>query len=155
MLAVFDKPETSKHLYFNLNNALHLANPPCSKTYKMAGVYAIYKDDVCYYVGQSKNLPSRIATHIMGKYAVADKIDVYFIGDSNYYNFYLNTKSGQSEILKINEQFLILRKKPIENILVFDTDVDQDYLSNEFQEDEGIWRRCLLFKTPTVASAQR
>ena len=137
MLAVFDIPETSKHLYFNLNNSLHLANPPCSPTYKMAGLYAIYKNDICYYVGQSKNLPSRISTHLTGKYKSADRVDVYFIGDENQEGFYSNSKEGQKSILENNENWLISRLKPIENILVGDGSSDYSALCYDFVDNNG------------------
>ena len=138
MIATFEQPETSKHLYFNLNNALHLANPPFSATYKIAGVYAIFKNDKCYYVGQSKNLPSRIATHLTGKYESVDRVDLHFIGEDNFCGFYSRTKSEQKEILENNEKWLINRLKPIENLLVSDEIIASEYVCDEFQSvDEG------------------
>jgi len=137
MLAVFERPEESKALYFHLNNAIHLASPPCSSTYKIAGIYAIYKNDVCYYVGQSTNLPSRLATHLTGKYSVVDRVELHFIGDETYKNFYTQPKHIQKMILENNESWLISELKPIENLIVKDIKIPSNKLCDHFQDIEG------------------
>ena len=137
MLSVFMKPDGSRALFFRLNNALHLTNPYCSNTYKMAGVYAIYKNDVCYYVGQSKNLPSRISTHLTGKYESADRVDVYFIGDENFGGFYERDSETRKAILENNEKWLITTLKPIENLLVTDWEIPCEKLSTDFDGVEN------------------
>ncbi len=136
MLASFTRPETSKHLYFNLNNSLHLADPMFSPTYKVAGLYAIFKNDICYYVGQSKNVPSRLSTHLTGKYESCDLVKVYFIDEDGFSDFYERSKDSQKAILENNESYLISELKPIENIMVdSDAKVNKDVLFSTFQED--------------------
>lgn len=133
MLSVFFRPQEPKHLYFNINNALHLGNPPFSPTYKIAGLYAIYKADICYYVGQSKNLPSRIATHLTGKYESADRVDLFYIGENNFGGFYeKRTKSEQKNILENNENWLIQKLQPVENIYVQGFEGSSDQLCDHF-----------------------
>ena len=56
-----------KVLYFKLNNTFNL-QVDSELNHKFSGIYAIFKDDICLYVGQSSNLASRIATHLKGKY---------------------------------------------------------------------------------------
>jgi predicted GIY-YIG superfamily endonuclease len=137
MLASFDRPETAKHLYFNLNNSLHLADPMFSPTYKVAGLYAIYKNDICYYVGQSKNVPSRLSTHLTGKYESCDLVKVYFIDEHGFHSFYEKNKDDQRVILENNEKYLIRKLKPIENIMVdSDQSVPEKKIFSNFIEDE-------------------
>ena len=137
MLATFDRPGTSKHLYFNLNNSLHLANPMFSPTYKVAGLYAIFKNDICYYVGQSKNIPSRLSTHLTGKYESCDLIKVYFVDEYGFEDFYERSKESQKNILENNEKYLIEKLKPIENIMVdSDSKTPNDVVFTNFLEDE-------------------
>jgi len=130
MLASFERPETSKHLYFNLNNALHLADPIFSPTYRIAGLYAIYKNNVCYYVGQSKNLPSRLSTHLTGKYESCDLVELFFVDDDD---FYIRSKEAQKLILETNESLLIELLKPIENL----------YINKGLKYDYSILFECL------------
>lgn len=122
MLTVFDRPETSKELYFNLNNSLHLSYPPYSSTYKIAGLYALYRDGTCYYVGQSKNLPSRISTHLTGRYESCDEVGIYYLCESFFGDFYERTNGSQKEILENNEKTLINLLNPVENL-----DVDREF----------------------------
>ena len=119
MIAVFDKPETSKELYFRLNNAFQLGDVQLSPAYKVAGLYAIYKNDICHYIGQSGNLASRLSTHLTGKYESADRVDLFYL--SGFDDFYERTKKTQKTILENNETRLMQLLKPIENI-VFDMD---------------------------------
>jgi len=140
MLSVFFRPEDSKKLYFKLNNSLHLGDPPFGPTYKIAGLYAIYRGDTCYYVGQSKNLPSRIATHLTGKYESADRVDLFFIGEDNFCGFYADrNKEEQKSILTNNENWLIQKLKPIENIYIQEFDGPSNKLCDQFQyvEDDS------------------
>ncbi len=142
MLASFERPETSKHLYFNLNNSLHLANPMFSPTYKIAGLYAIFKNDICYYVGQSKNVPSRLSTHLNGKYESCDLVKVYFVCEYGFEDFYQRSKESQKAILENNERYLIKELNPIENIMVDnDLKIDEDCMFDSFLEDKGEKRK--------------
>lgn len=72
------------------------------------GWYIICKNDICLYVGQSKNLPSRIATHLKGKYSTADKILII-------HKVYEDEIYGDN--LLISEKLLIQSLTPIENII--------------------------------------
>lgn len=100
-----------KELFFDLKSKLNMGD--CSH-----GWYVIFKDDICLYVGQSKNLPSRIATHLKGKYNTADKILIY------------QSYGDIKDELLLTEQLLMQIFKPIENILVdYSKDIDTDELS--------------------------
>lgn len=108
----------SKDLYFKLNNSLLMSDPfVISQTMKVAGLYAIYKNNLCLYVGQSKNLASRIATHLTGKYKSCNRVDVFYICEM-YEDFYTREAKTQKEILEHNEMFLINTLNPTENIIV-------------------------------------
>ena len=52
---------------------------------KTIGVYTIYNDDICVYVGQSKNIASRLATHLSGRYKKATKIKYKSFDSWKYY----------------------------------------------------------------------
>ena len=108
----------SKDLYFKLNNSLLMSDPFVeSPTLKVSGLYAIYKNNICLYVGQSKNLASRLSTHLTGKYENCDHVEVFYISE-NHEDFYSKQASSQKEILEHNEKYLINLLKPIENIMV-------------------------------------
>lgn len=118
MITSYSRPRDSKEFYFKLNNALNLLDDSAaSSTYKFAGLYAIYKDEKCYYVGQSQNLSSRLATHLTGAYRAADKVDLFLVSSLGFDDFYDRCKDSRREILEINESVLMDRLKPIENIL--------------------------------------
>lgn len=104
-----------KTLYFKLNNALNM-NINDELNYKITGIYAIFKDDLCLYVGQSKNIASRLATHLKGKYKVATRVEVFDITDIGFSNYKDRSTQSQSKILDNAEQFLMAMLMPIENI---------------------------------------
>ena len=131
---MFKMPKEGKSIYFKLNNSLHLLDPPTSSTYKISGIYAIYKNDICYYVGQSKNLPSRVATHLSGKYSVADRVDLFFVDLEAFDDFYDRSKDNQRRILENNESRAIDLLEPIENILVKNEYVGDEFLFEVFTE---------------------
>lgn len=136
MLATFVAPEDRKHLYFSLNNAFKLSDIVCSSEYKYAGIYLIYKNGVCYYVGQSLNLASRIATHLDGKYSKCDEIKIFCPTDEDFSDFYERNKESQKSILENNEHFCIANFKPVENILVLDKeDITNENLFYQFCSD--------------------
>lgn len=133
----------SKGLYFKLGNAFQLSDETYhSKQYKFAGLYAIYKNDVCLYVGQSQNLCSRISTHLTGRYASADRIDFFMAVANGFDDFYNRGKTARKNILETNELKLINELKPTENIIV-DRELDCDdkqlfsCIRAKHDEDEG------------------
>lgn len=144
MLSLFQEDGNSKSLYFKLNNSLHTLSPRCSSTYKIAGVYAIFKDDVCHYVGQSKNIPSRLSTHLCGKYRNADRVKIFFAGDTQGYPdydclFYEWSKDDQTEALENNEALCISFFKPIENIFIPESNGgDDDWILDPESESATI-----------------
>ena len=110
MFAYFRKSKSQKELFFQLNSSIAI-----EKAEKISGVYAIYKSDVCLYVGQSSNIPSRLATHLCGRYADADKIFIF--------------ENANDEDLILNEKYIIQKLKPVDNILVdYDEDIEIDSL---------------------------
>ena len=125
MFACVNMEEDQKELYFKLNKILTLRYDEN----KISGIYAIYKDDICLYVGQSKNIASRLATHIKGKYIKADRIIVFANND-------------ELEDLIPSEKWLIQKIKPIENILADYTENinPQNILESflEYKQDEEI-----------------
>lgn len=116
-----------KELYFALNSAMSLAYSKEIRN-KPAGIYVIYRDDLCLYVGQSCNLPSRIATHLYGKYKNATRVDVYTVEDSGFSDFRDRGKDSQSDILLNNEAAMIRHLTPLDNII---SDLDADIPENE------------------------
>ena len=139
---------SQKHLFYKLKNAFHTTEiEELVEASKISGVYAIFKDDKCYYVGQSKNLPSRLATHIKGKYSFADKIIVFTTLSNGFADFNSLDSESQKLILENNETRLIQFLKPIDNIIVnydkeignekvFDILIDYIELENEKVEQD-------------------
>lgn len=95
---LINKRLEQKELFFDLKSKMN-------KEY-VSGWYIIFKEDVCLYVGQSKNLSSRIATHLKGKYSTADKVLIY------------HSYEGSNVDLLTTERYLMNLFKPIENVLV-------------------------------------
>lgn len=121
MLTHFEKPEDSKELYFKLSNSFHLTMfEDRSSTSKFAGLYAIFKNDVCMYVGQSQNLASRLSQHLSGKYESADKVLIFSAISNGYDDFFDRTKDDRKWILENNEKLLIKELQPIENLMLPD-----------------------------------
>ena len=110
-----------KVLYFKLNNSFNM-NLVSTKDYKIAGIYAIYRDDLCLYVGQSKNLASRLATHLKGKYENCTNIYVWNIEEIGFSEFRTYIKDIQEQIIIRCEKYLMSILKPIENI-----DIDMSF----------------------------
>lgn len=104
-----------KILFFKLKSIFNLDNTDAIDR-KIAGIYIIYKDDICLYVGQSTNLASRIATHIKGKYSEATKINVLNIEDIGWNDFKERSKESQESILLNTEKYVMSILNPIENI---------------------------------------
>lgn len=118
MLTRFDRPDEGKELYFKLNSSFQIINLDCaSPTHKYAGIYAIYSGDVCYYVGQSQNLASRLSQHLMGKYESATRIDCFFVMENGFADFHERSKESKKSILEYNEMAFMDRLKPIENLI--------------------------------------
>lgn len=114
-----------KTLYFKLYNAFNL-NTENELNIKHQGVYAIFKDDICLYVGQSKNLASRIATHIRGKYKNATQVYCWDVKEIGFGDFDTRSKESQSLVLNNCEEWLMAKLKPIENI-----NIDMDFSLNK------------------------
>lgn len=106
-----------KVLYFKLNNALNMQTETESN-HKFIGVYAIYKDDICLYVGQSINLASRIATHLKGKYKESTEIFCWNIENIGFSDFKERSKVSKKEILDNCEKWLMTKLNPIENLSI-------------------------------------
>lgn len=119
-----------KVLYFKLNNAFNVQTESESN-HKFAGVYAIFKDDICLYVGQSKNIASRLATHMKGKYTQATEIYAWNIEDVGYSDYMQRSTKSKEEILLNCEKWLMTKLKPIENI-----SIDMDFKLEENQIPE-------------------
>ena len=126
MFSYFTKSDNQRDLFYQIKNEFE----KCDTI--MQGWYIIFKDDICVYVGQSKNLPSRIATHLKGKYENCDTILVF----ENY---------EVDEKLDITEQYLMNIFKPLENKLVdFSKKINYEeiaecniYFANEDPNIEG------------------
>ncbi len=118
---------SQKELYFKICNIIGLEN----KETTIVGLYAIYKNDICLYVGQSKNLASRITTHLKGKYKDADFIYMLNIEDIGFSDFKERNEESKNSILDNCEKYLIKLLKPIENIIVdFDFNIPKEQAPN-------------------------
>lgn len=125
MLTRFPIPEDSKELYFKLSSSLQICSyEDCSPTLKLAGIYAIFKDDTCYYVGQSQNVASRLSQHLSGKYESADKVVVFPATENGFYDFYERSKEIRKSILEANEQAFMQLYKPLENLITPNSDFE-------------------------------
>jgi len=121
MLTIFNCPNDSKEFYFKLNASLQITNNDLqSRSCKFAGLYAIFKDGICYYVGQSQNLASRLSTHLTGRYSSFDGVIIISPIKNSFSDFYARSSHAKAEILEYNEQLLINGLKPVENIIVED-----------------------------------
>lgn len=117
-------------LYFKLNSAFSLETID-GLNEKIKGVYAIYKDNICLYVGQSKNIASRIATHLRGKYQEATSIYIWDVRNIGFSNFMERSAESQKSILNNCEQSLMVKLKPIENLLInMDKEIPTDQQPN-------------------------
>ena len=113
MIASFYHYGDQKQLYFKLNNLFGLEDDKAN----MAGIYAIYKDDICLYVGQSKNIASRISTHMCGKYEKATHFYCIDVRDIGFNDFFSRDSEAKESILLNCELSLIQILKPIDNII--------------------------------------
>lgn len=92
-----------KNLYIKLKECIGMFDRE-DRNAKIQGIYFIYnKNNELMYIGQSKNIASRITTHIRGKYRNSHKIIIESIEDDS---------------LDDIERFLIDKLKPIDNIIV-------------------------------------
>ena len=134
MFCFFSKNISQKELFFQINHVIN--NGKNEKGIK--GVYAIFKNDICLYVGQSSNIASRLATHLSGKYSDSTKIFIF--------------EQTNEEDLIINEKYCIQKLKPIENILVdYDEIIPKDKLFDFFHDFEmGAYENILDYYDFTI-----
>ena len=116
-----------KALYFKLNNAFNM-NYATEENIKIVGIYAIYSNNTCLYVGQSKNIASRIATHLRGKYQNSTDIYIWDIEELGFSDFKKRSQKSREQILNNAEKYIMSILKPIDNI-----DIDMDI---KIKEDE-------------------
>ena len=119
MFSLFKKERDQKKLYFQLDAEFKKAHGDA----KAQGIYAIFKDDLCLYVGQSKNIASRLATHLSGKYKQCSKILVF------------STYDPEDDLLPL-EKFAMQKLQPIENVLV---DFTEDIKIEDLAEGEIVY----------------
>lgn len=127
-----------KKLYFKLKSSFELLDINST-----IGLYSIHKNGLCLYVGQSKNIPSRIATHIKGKYANADEINFYLAINNGYKDINDMQNDIVNKILLSNEMLMIKELKPIENIIAdYDFELPEN---NQFYyfSDKDFKQSCL------------
>lgn len=103
-----------KDLYFKLKQIFNIEKNDETSMY---GIYAIFKNGYCVYVGQSKNMASRIATHVFGKYKNADFVLIYNVEDLGFYDFHKRSSESMIKILNNCENYIISNLKPTENII--------------------------------------
>lgn len=101
MFSFIHKEREQKQLFFQID----VEFKKCVED-KTIGIYAIYRDEVCLYVGQSKNMASRIATHLSGKYKECTSVIVY------------RSNEEETFILDETEKFVMQQLKPSENIQI-------------------------------------
>ena len=102
-------------LYYKLNAIFSLED---NSNVKKAGIYALFDDDICLYVGKSKNLASRLATHLSGRYELIDEAFFWTIQDLGYLDFSSYDEAKQDAILDNAEQYLMSVLHPTENLLI-------------------------------------
>lgn len=112
-------------LYFKLNNAFNMDTDE-PKNIKHIGIYAIFNGDTCLYVGQSKNIASRVATHLRGKYKNSTQIQVWDIREFGFSDYDGRSSESKKIILDNAEKYVMQSLKPIDNI-----DIDMDFILSE------------------------
>ena len=129
MITCFKKSESQRELFSQLNHSMIIESD--EKTIK--GVYIIFKDNVCVYVGQSSNVASRLATHLSGKYKNANEIFV-FVPECE-------------EDLIITEKYCIQKLQPIENLRVdFDEKINIEDIFGIFHDyEKGAYEKMLEY----------
>lgn len=119
-----------RELFYTLKTAFALAEETINET-KIPAIYSIHKDGICLYVGQSKNVASRLATHIKGAYSKADKIYIYPIVDHGFSGFWDFCDKTQKNVLVNNEIALMNHLKPTENKLCdYSKKIKHDYVAD-------------------------
>lgn len=129
MITCFKKSESQRELFSQLNHSMIIESD--EKTIK--GVYIIFKDNVCVYVGQSSNIASRLATHLSGKYKNANEIFVFV--------------PEFEEDLIITEKYCIQKLQPTENLRVdFDEKINIDDIFGIFHDyEKGAYEKMLEY----------
>ena len=129
MITCFKKSKSQKELFSQLNHSMIIESD--EKTIK--GVYIIFKNNVCVYVGQSSNVANRLATHLSGKYKNANEIFVFV--------------PEYEEDLIITEKYCIQKLQPIENLRVdFDERISIDDIFAIFHDyEKGAYENMLEF----------
>lgn len=127
MFSYFKKSKKQKELYFQLDYEFKKTE----YEEKLSGIYAIFKDDICLYVGQSKNMSSRIATHLSGKYKDSSRILIF------------PTIDNQDDLVAL-EKYTMQLFQPIENILI---DFSESINKEDFAEGSIVYEldRCDCF----------
>ena len=116
MYVEFKNNELSQdQLYYKLNSIFSLEDEANTKK---VGIYALYNDEVCLYVGQSRNLASRLATHLSGRYELIEEVFFWNIEDLGYIEFNSYDKLKQDAILDNAEQYLMSVLHPTENLQI-------------------------------------
>tara|TARA_R110000850_G_scaffold24625_7_gene71918 strand:- start:260 stop:829 length:570 start_codon:yes stop_codon:yes gene_type:complete len=139
MFTSFERDIDPKNLYFKLNNSFQIISiEHQSPAVKFAGLYAIYKNDVCYYVGQSQNLASRVCQHINGKYSSVDRVEIFLARASGFNDFHSRSKESRKSILESNESNLIKILNPIENLMLPNEDfaIGDDAVFTDLEEPD-------------------
>ncbi len=132
MFSNFIKPKSQKELYFKINSSLGLMEYIPYKG--VAGIYALFKNGICLYVGQSQNIASRLATHLSGKYESCDYVKVYTVYKQFSNDFEKLNKLDKKRILEENEKYFINYFKPIENIIAnYDVGINYDIAFDCFE----------------------
>ena len=139
MFTTFERHIDPKDFYFKLNNSFQITSiEHQSPTFKFAGLYAIYKNNTCYYVGQSQNVASRICQHINGKYASADRVEIFLARANGFDDYHNRSKESRKKILESNENNLIKILKPIENLMLPSNEfsIDDNAMFTSFEEQD-------------------
>ena len=108
LVADIEMKKEQRELYFQLKTLMEYDSTVETKG---AWVYVIMNKDTIVYIGQTKNLPSRLATHLSknGKYR-GDGVEIScFMIDDEY--------SGEKDFHLLVEKIMISRWTPSDNII--------------------------------------
>lgn len=133
MICAFNTTDLDqKALYFKLKSSFEI-----SDIESYIGLYSIHKNGVCVYVGQSKNIPSRLATHLKGKYKTADLVKIYLAVNNGFSDINGRSKGSIESVLTSNEKMLIKHLEPIENIIAdYDFELDNNKCFHYFTDED-------------------
>lgn len=104
-----------RQLFYKLRSAFSLLDFQVDSDRK-AGIYAIFTDDICNYIGMSQNLASRLSQHLSAKYESCTEVLIFDPCQNGFDDFFDWNEEARKAILGVNEKEMMTIFKPTENL---------------------------------------